>query len=134
MSFFDNLKRQAAQAVSQTVQKAASVTGNQSYTVSFQQLPVNLAQLQAMPEGALQKPEHTAAVVIVTVGEDGKVRGFQIDAQLCGIVRKGPGLARIKEEPAAVRLHKEAQAVLGGQIGRKGGIFHECCDFHMASF
>ena len=62
MSFFDNLKRQAAQAANQTAQKGGATAGNVSYTVFLPQLPVNLAQLQAMPEGALRKPEHTAAL------------------------------------------------------------------------
>ena len=67
MSFFDSLKRQAAQAVSQTVQKAEAASGNTSYTVSFSQLPVKLAQLQAIPEGTLQKPEYTAALTIAAL-------------------------------------------------------------------
>ena len=67
MSFFDNLKRQAAQAVGQTAQKVGADAGNVSYTVSFPQLPTNLAQLQAMPEGALQKPEYTAALTVAAL-------------------------------------------------------------------
>ena len=67
MSFFDNLKRQVAQAVSQTAQKAGSAAGNMSHTVSFSQLPVTLAQLQAMPEGGLRKPEHTAALTVAAL-------------------------------------------------------------------
>ena len=67
MSFFDNLKRQVAQTANQTVQKAVSAADNVSYTVSLPQLPVNLAQLQAMPEGALQKPEHTAALTVAAL-------------------------------------------------------------------
>ena len=71
MSFFDNLKRQAAQAAqsagSQAAKQAMEETGNKSYTVTLSQLPVNLAQLQAMPEGALKKPEHTAALTIAAL-------------------------------------------------------------------
>ena len=67
MSFFDQLKRQVAQTANQTMQKAASAAGNVSYTVSFPQLPVNLAQLQAMPEGALRRPEHTAALTVAAL-------------------------------------------------------------------
>ena len=67
MSFFDQLKRQVAQTANQTMQKAASAAGNVSYTVSFPQLPVNLAQLQAMPEGALRRPEHTAALAVAAL-------------------------------------------------------------------
>jgi len=67
MSFFDNLKRQAAQAVNQTDQKVEATAGNMSYAVSLPQLPVNLAQLQAMPEGALRKPEYTAALTVAAL-------------------------------------------------------------------
>ena len=71
MSFFDNLKRQAAQAAqsagSQAAKQAMEETGNKSYTVTLSQLPVNLAQLQAMPEASLQKPEHTAALTVAVL-------------------------------------------------------------------
>ena len=71
MSFFDNLKRQAAQAAqsagSQAAKQAMEETGNKSYTVTLSQLPVNLAQLQAMPEASLQKPEHTAALTVAAL-------------------------------------------------------------------
>ena len=67
MSFLDNLKRQAAQAANQTVQNTAPASGNMSYTVSFPYLPVNLTQLQAMPEAALKQPEHTAALTIAVL-------------------------------------------------------------------
>lgn len=78
MSFFYNLKRQAAQAarsagsqaaqnLGQAAKQAVSGMGNKSYTVSLPQLPVNLAQLQAMPEGALKQPEHTAALTVAAL-------------------------------------------------------------------
>ena len=67
MSFFDKLKQQAAQAAGQSAQNAASAAGNVSYTVSLPQLPINLAQLRAMPESTLQKPEHTAALTIAAL-------------------------------------------------------------------
>jgi hypothetical protein len=78
MSFFDNLKRQAAQAarsagsqaaqnLGQAAKQAMGGMGNKSYTVTLSQLPVNLAQMQAMPEAALQKPEHTAALTIAAL-------------------------------------------------------------------
>ena len=67
MSFFDNLKRQAAQAAGQAVQKVGAAAGNMSYTVSFPQLPVTLAQLQSMPEASLRKPEHTAALTVAAL-------------------------------------------------------------------
>ena len=67
MSFFENLKRQAAQDANRTAQKLQSAAGNVSYTISLPQLPVNLAQLQEMPEGALLKPEHTAALTVAAL-------------------------------------------------------------------
>ena len=67
MAFFDNLKRQAAQAANQTAQKIETAADNVSYTVSFPQLPVSLAQLQSMPEGALRQPEHTAALTVAAL-------------------------------------------------------------------
>ena len=67
MSFFNHLKRQAAQAVNQGAQKGVSAAGNVSCTVTLPQLPVNLAQLQTMPEGTLQKPEYTAALTVAAL-------------------------------------------------------------------
>ena len=78
MSFFDNLKRQAAQAarsaggqaaqnLGQAAKQAMGGMGNKSYTVTLSQLPVSLAQLQAMPEASLQKPEHTAALTVAAL-------------------------------------------------------------------
>ena len=37
------------------------------YTVQFHTLPSSLQQLQSMPEGTLQKPEHTAALTIAAL-------------------------------------------------------------------
>ena len=67
MAFLDHLKRQAAQTENQYAQKVEAAAGNASYTVSFPQLPVNLAQLQAMPEGALRQQEHTAALAVAAL-------------------------------------------------------------------
>lgn len=64
MSFFDNLKQQAA---GRTEAKAAAPTGNASYTVTLSQIPTSLAQLQAMPEASLKQPEHTAALAIAVL-------------------------------------------------------------------
>lgn len=55
MSFFDSLK---------TSQTAAN---GQNYAVVLADIPCNLAQLQAMPEAALTKPEHTAALTIAAL-------------------------------------------------------------------
>ena len=64
MSLFDNLKRRAAEASGASDGGAAASTGSGTYTVTLRQLPVSLEQLKAMPEGSLQKPEHTAALTI----------------------------------------------------------------------
>ena len=78
MGLFDTLKRQAEQAARsataqagqnlvQGVKNAASNMGNKTYNVTLSQMPVNLAQLQAMPEADLKSPEKTAALVIAAL-------------------------------------------------------------------
>ena len=67
MSFFENLKRQVVQGTDQTGQKNKTSAAHATYKVALHQLPVSLAQLQAMPEGALKKPEHTAALTIAAL-------------------------------------------------------------------
>ena len=67
MSFFDNLKRQMVHSAVQAVQKNGTKAGDIIYRVELPQLPINLAQLQAMPEGNLRKPEHTAALTIAAL-------------------------------------------------------------------
>ena len=57
------MKRQAEQTAANT----ASASENRAYTVTLRELPVNLAQLQAMPGGDLKKPEHTAALTIAAL-------------------------------------------------------------------
>jgi len=78
MAFFDMLKNKAAQAaqvagakavnnIGQSAKQAISGAGNKSYTVTLSSIPVNLAELQAMPEGALKQPEHTAALTVAAL-------------------------------------------------------------------
>ena len=52
MSFFDSLK---------------PTQGSQSYVVTLGDIPQDLAQVQAMPEAALTKPEDTAALTIAAL-------------------------------------------------------------------
>lgn len=40
---------------------------DRNYVVTMQELPASLAQLQALPEGALLQPEHTAALTIAAL-------------------------------------------------------------------
>jgi len=78
MAFFDNLKNQAMQAarsagnqaaqnLGQAAKSAAANMGNKTYRVTLSQIPANLAQLQAMPEADLTKPENTAALTIAAL-------------------------------------------------------------------
>ena len=41
--------------------------GSENYTVTLNRLPTSLAQLQELPEGKLQKPEHTAALTVAAL-------------------------------------------------------------------
>ena len=78
MALFDMLKNQAAQAarsagnqaaqnLGQAARNDAANMGNKTYTVTLQQLSVNLAQMQAMPEAALKEPQHAAALAIAAL-------------------------------------------------------------------
>ena len=78
MAFFNMLKNKAAQAAQVAGAKAVnnlgqyakqdiSNVGNKTYTVILSVIPANLAELQAMPEGTLTQPEHTAALVVAAL-------------------------------------------------------------------
>ena len=73
MALFDTLKNQTARAAhsvgdqaaqnpGQTAWSTSVDMGNKTYTVTLRQFPVNLAQMQAMPEACLKEPQHTAAL------------------------------------------------------------------------
>lgn len=66
MSFFDRLKQQAANAKGNS-SNSSSGGGNATYSVVLHDLPVNLAQLQAMPEASLKEPQNTAALTIAAL-------------------------------------------------------------------
>ena len=63
MAFFDMLKKQAVQPAS----GAAADDGNRTYTVTLREIPVTLAQLQAMPEASLKEPQYAAALTIAAL-------------------------------------------------------------------
>ena len=78
MGLFDDLKRQAQQAMrsnatqaaqnfGQNVKNAAQNLGNKQYTVVLSKIPTNLAELQSMPEASLTQPENTAALTIAAL-------------------------------------------------------------------
>ena len=58
MSIFDKLKNDAISAVG----KAAQSLGSQRETFTFRALPESLAEMQALPEAALDTPFQTAAL------------------------------------------------------------------------
>lgn len=76
MSIFDSLKKQVAHAAYSVAAKGYydvvsfgedESTENRTYKVTLSQLPLNLAQLQAMPEGDLKNPEKTAALTVASL-------------------------------------------------------------------
>ena len=78
MAFFDMLKNKATQAAQvagakalnnfgQAAKQAVANVGNKTYTVTLSSIPANLAVLQAMPEGTLKQPEHTAALTVAAL-------------------------------------------------------------------
>ena len=56
MSIFDKLKKNVNDAVKNTVSGAAKNLVSQKETFTFRALPESLAELQALPEAALDTP------------------------------------------------------------------------------
>ena len=67
MAFLDNLKKQVSQASSSAQNAFGVAGGDRCYRYIFSQIPANLAQMKAMPEAALTKPEHTAALTVAAL-------------------------------------------------------------------
>lgn len=63
MSIFDRLKQSAVDAAA----TAATAIGNKRETFTFAALPESLAQLQALPEAALDTPFQTAALTVLAL-------------------------------------------------------------------
>ncbi len=78
-----------------------------------------------------QKSGKTAAVVVVSMGKDGQIHGFKIDAERGGIFREELGLAHIKENLMACSFDVQAQSVFGGHIRAFCRIFKQGCDLHV---
>ena len=72
-------------------------------------------------------------MVIVAVAQHRRIHLFQVHAHGPGIVGKGPGLTRVKENMSFPRLQIQAQAMLFGQVLPAGGIFHQNPQFHEIS-
>lgn len=64
MSIFDRLKKTANDTLKQGVKKAAVSLTAQKETFTFQALPESLAELQVLPEAALDTPFKTAALSV----------------------------------------------------------------------
>ena len=77
-----------------------------------------------------QEPLQTTTVVIVAMGEDTKIHGSQINAQLFRVVCKSTGLTGVEKNVAGAGFDVEAQTMLGSQVVPKGCIFDEGCNFH----
>ena len=63
MGIFDKLKH----STMDTVKTAATTIGNKSESFTFAALPESLAQLQALPEAALDTPFQTAALTVLAL-------------------------------------------------------------------
>ena len=63
MGIFDKLKQSAMD----TVMASAASVGNQSESFTFPTLPESLAELQALPEAALDTPFQTAALTVLAL-------------------------------------------------------------------
>lgn len=63
MSIFDRLKQSAVDAAA----TAATAIGNKRETFTFTALPESLAQMQALPEAALDTPFQTAALTVLAL-------------------------------------------------------------------
>jgi len=64
MSIFDKLKKTANDALNNGVKNAASAITSTKETFTFAALPESLAELQALPEAAMDTPFKTAALTV----------------------------------------------------------------------
>lgn len=67
MSIFDKLKKGAVDAVKNAASGAASSIGNKKETFTFVALPESLAEMQSLPEAAMDDPYKTAALTVCAV-------------------------------------------------------------------
>ncbi|MBE6913088.1 MAG: hypothetical protein E7473_11255 [Ruminococcaceae bacterium] len=67
MGFFDMFKNKAISDLGQAAKKAVSGATNKTYSVTLSTIPTSLAELRAMPEGALKEPQDAAALTIAAL-------------------------------------------------------------------
>ena len=64
MSIFDKLKKTASDTLNNGVKNAAAAITSKKETFTFAALPESLAELQALPEAAMDTPFQTAALTV----------------------------------------------------------------------
>ena len=67
MSIFDKLKKGAVDAVQNAAKSAAKAFEKKEVTFTFTTLPESLAEMQALPEAALDTPFKTAALTVCAI-------------------------------------------------------------------
>lgn len=67
MSIFDKLKKGAAEAVQNAAKTAASAFEKKEEIFTFTALPESLAEMQSLPEAALDTPFKTAALTVCAI-------------------------------------------------------------------
>ncbi len=79
MGIFDKLKSNVNSAVSGAVNSAVNSIGNKKETFTFTKLPESVAELQALPEAALDSPFKTAALSLLALCAYGADKQIGID-------------------------------------------------------
>jgi len=78
----------------------------------------------------LKKTADSAAMVIVTMGEDSKIGGLQVNAHVGCIIDKGTALSHVEENIVSVGFNEETEPMFRDKIGGGCGIFHQYCNLH----
>ena len=82
----------------------------------------------------LEEGRETAAMVVVAVRDDHGVDRAEVDAKPSCVVREGGRLARVEEGRSRVRLHEEAQPVLGDESLSARRVLRKRRDAHLGPF
>lgn len=80
---------------------------------------------------AFEEGRESAAVVVVTVGEDGEVDGGEVDAQRGGVFGEEGGLPHVEEDAGTAGFDVQAESVFGAEGVAHGGIFNETGQSHL---
>ena len=82
----------------------------------------------------LEEGREAAAVVVVAVRDDHGVDRAEVDAKPSRVVREGGRLTRVEEDRPRVRLHEEAQPVLGDESLSARRVLRKRRDAHLGPF